>query len=55
MRMLKALGRLAGHDLRLYTSLALRLARRTRGTAGGRGFGYMRGQGATGGGWPSCA
>ncbi|MGW3205387.1 hypothetical protein [Streptomyces sp. NPDC001135] len=47
MRVLETLGRLAGHEMRLWTSLALWLARRTDGTAGGRGFGYMRGQGAT--------
>ncbi|MGW2420125.1 hypothetical protein ACWC0C_12870 [Streptomyces sp. NPDC001709] len=45
--MLKAWGRLAGHEVRLYVSLVLWLARRTQGTAGGRAFGYTRGQGAT--------
>ncbi|MGW7523980.1 hypothetical protein [Streptomyces sp. NPDC054783] len=40
-------GRLAGHEARLYASLASWLSRRARGTAGGRAFGYTRGQGAT--------
>lgn len=39
--------RLARHEMRLYAGLALWLARRTQGTAGGRAFGYARGQGAT--------
>lgn len=47
MRMLGTLGRLAGHEARLCASLVLWPARRTQGTAGGRAFGYMRGQGAT--------
>ncbi|MGW2487523.1 hypothetical protein ACWCV9_09910 [Streptomyces sp. NPDC001606] len=41
------LRRLCGHEIRLYASLALWLARRTQGTAAGRAFGYARGQGAT--------
>ncbi|WBO66659.1 hypothetical protein [Streptomyces camelliae] len=45
--MVEKLRRLAGHELRLYASLALWLGRRTQGTAGGRAFGYARGQGAT--------
>ncbi|QTD98211.1 hypothetical protein [Streptomyces cyanogenus] len=39
--------RLARHELRLLAGLALWLTRRTHGTAGGRAFGYARGQGAT--------
>ncbi|MFF5531335.1 hypothetical protein ACFY71_02480 [Streptomyces cinerochromogenes] len=39
--------RLARHEMRLLAGLALWLARRTHGTAGGRAFGYARGQGAT--------
>lgn len=34
------------HELRLLASLALWVARRTHGTAGGQAFGYARGQGA---------
>ncbi|MCF3134200.1 hypothetical protein [Streptomyces olivochromogenes] len=37
---------LVRHEARLLASLALWIARRTHGTAGGRGFGYTRGQGA---------
>ncbi|MBL1104648.1 hypothetical protein JK361_08580 [Streptomyces sp. 5-8] len=39
--------RLARHELRLFASLALWLARRTEGAAAGQAFGYARGQGAT--------
>ncbi|MFH9398509.1 hypothetical protein ACH4JS_01810 [Streptomyces sp. NPDC017638] len=39
--------RLARHEMRLLAGLVLWLARRTEGTAGGRAFGYARGQGAT--------
>ncbi|WP_225821009.1 hypothetical protein [Streptomyces naphthomycinicus] len=42
-----AVYRLVRHELRLLAGLALWLARRTEGTAGGRAFGYARGQGAT--------
>jgi hypothetical protein len=42
-----ALGRLTRHEMRLGASLGLWLARRSHGTAGGRAFGYTRGQGAT--------
>jgi hypothetical protein len=45
--MLGTMGLLARHEARLYGSLLLWLARRSQGTAGGRAFGYMRGQGAT--------
>ncbi|MFJ9866137.1 hypothetical protein [Streptomyces sp. NPDC101165] len=38
---------LARHEVRLLVSLALWLTRRTHGTAGGRAFGYARGQGTT--------
>lgn len=37
---------LVRHELRLLVSLVLWAARRTHGARGGRGFGYMRGQGA---------
>ncbi|MEV6111666.1 hypothetical protein AB0L59_03905 [Streptomyces sp. NPDC052109] len=47
MSVVETVGRLARHEARLFASLALWLARRTQGTAGGRGFGYTRGQGAT--------
>ncbi|MFF9677325.1 hypothetical protein ACF1GS_37495 [Streptomyces eurythermus] len=39
--------RMARHEMRLFVSLALWLARRTQGTAGGQAFGYARGQGST--------
>ncbi|MFF7351179.1 MULTISPECIES: hypothetical protein [Streptomyces] len=45
--MLRTVGRLARHEARLFAGLVLWLARRTEGTAGGRAFGYTRGQGAT--------
>ncbi|MFF3919371.1 hypothetical protein ACFYZB_39270 [Streptomyces sp. NPDC001852] len=45
--MLKTAARLVRCEVRLYVSLVLWPARRTQGTGGGRGFGYMRGQGAT--------
>ncbi|OXY94228.1 hypothetical protein [Streptomyces diastatochromogenes] len=38
---------LVRHEARLFVSLGLWLARRTHGTAGGRAFGYARGQGST--------
>ncbi|MGW2744731.1 hypothetical protein [Streptomyces sp. NPDC001450] len=38
---------LVRHEARLFASLVLWLARRTHGTAGGRAFGYARGQGTT--------
>ncbi|QHA09599.1 hypothetical protein GQF42_14465 [Streptomyces broussonetiae] len=44
---MRAVGRLARHEARLYVSLGLWLTRRTQGTAGGRAFGYARGLGAT--------
>lgn len=47
MRLLRTVGLLARHEARLFACLALWPARRTLGTAGGRAFGYMRGQGAT--------
>ncbi|TLS47311.1 hypothetical protein FE633_04565 [Streptomyces montanus] len=46
---MKAVGlarRLAGHELRLFVSLVLWVARRTHGVGAGRAFGYARGQGA---------
>ncbi|TPQ18952.1 hypothetical protein [Streptomyces sporangiiformans] len=46
---MKAVGlarRLAGHELRLFASLVLWVARRTHGVGAGRAFGYARGQGA---------
>ncbi|MBL1081026.1 hypothetical protein JK359_03390 [Streptomyces actinomycinicus] len=43
---MRTLYRLARHEMRLFASLPLWLARRTQGTAGGRAFGYVRGQGA---------
>ncbi|MET8243239.1 hypothetical protein ABZV31_01665 [Streptomyces sp. NPDC005202] len=42
----RAMCALARHELRLFTSLALWVARRTHGTQGKQGFGYARGQGA---------
>ncbi|OLZ69379.1 hypothetical protein AV521_17780 [Streptomyces sp. IMTB 2501] len=44
---MRVLGRVARHEGRVCVSLALWLARRAQGTAGGRAFGYARGQGAT--------
>ncbi|OIK02379.1 hypothetical protein BIV25_01870 [Streptomyces sp. MUSC 14] len=45
--MTTTVGRLVRYEMRLYAGLALWMARRTQGTAGGRVFGYARGQGAT--------
>ncbi|MFB8243678.1 hypothetical protein ACFC5X_01275 [Streptomyces sp. NPDC055952] len=42
---MRAVRRLAGHELRLLWSLVLWAARRGQGPAGGQGFGYARGQG----------
>ncbi|MER6067557.1 hypothetical protein ABT187_01605 [Streptomyces sp. NPDC001817] len=43
----KAVARLVRCEVRLYASPVLWPARRTQGTGGGRGFGYMRGQATT--------
>jgi hypothetical protein len=43
---MRTVRRLAGHELRLLWSLVLWTARRRQGAAGGRSFGYARGQGA---------
>lgn len=46
---MKAVGlvrRLTAHELRLFVSIALWMARRRHGTRSGRAFGYARGQGA---------
>lgn len=44
---MRTLTRLARHEARLHAGLALWLARRIDGAAGGRPFGYARGQGGT--------
>src|SRR3954447_25890640 len=43
---MRTVGVLVRHELRMFVSLALWVARRSHGTGGGRAFGYARGQGA---------
>ncbi|MFF5402639.1 hypothetical protein ACFY8K_12200 [Streptomyces misionensis] len=44
---MRAVHRLVLHEARVFGSLALWMGRRSQGTAGGRAFGYARGQGST--------
>ncbi|WP_405612718.1 hypothetical protein [Streptomyces sp. NBC_00076] len=43
---MRTAGVLVRHELRMFVSLALWVARRSHGAGGGRAFGYARGQGA---------